>query len=148
MQNMTKNELIIPRTDGVYTYSVFVDGINEWRTRLFRFYNDSTVITAVIAKETWEWNKSEILNWFNRQSYLSDSDKLHLLTSYHVTHKGVISFTFTSPESSLVDQFLYGFPPSREFSYSGLLKNADTIFLRNVAGVGDQCCEFYKCLVT
>ena len=33
------------------------------------------------------------------------------------------------PESSLVDQFLYGFPPSREFSYSGLLKNADTIFL-------------------
>ena len=73
--------------DGVYYYTYFLDGHNELRVVLYKFYDDKSVIRIDLCKVEWETDPGRILKWFTKENFIKK--KRHLYTKYSYSNNNI-----------------------------------------------------------
>ena len=127
------------RFDGIYSYSFFVHGVNEMRTKFLRFYPDGTLIYVIVngminpPDDNWSIKKidlEKINTWFNKNSLLGEKD---VFTSYIVM------------ENIFFDLYYQGLNKKTVLQYQGTINENDQLILINI-GEDKFTPDFYKML--
>jgi len=134
------------RFDGVYSYSFFVHGVNEMKTKFLRFYPDGTLIYVVIPGmitpsnyETPTIPLYKINRWFRKEEFLEKKGRV--ITSYTINKDEIFfDFEFTLNKFSFTRT-----PEDITWSYKGTINKDSQLILINI-GQHKDTSDFYKML--